>query len=172
MKVMFKLCLMSTAVAFLSGCAVIQYEHPTTEDAAKLTFANASGGTLVVDGYVDSKLCQGLLNLSEKSKRWVNLSDSPTEEVTLRPNEELSFSFSYARHPNTCRLVGTFTPRERGRYTATFSADHDSCYMTMTVIENGRQVVEKSFRGRKTKTKIFASNDLECLPETPKESAR
>lgn len=157
----------------LAGCALIQlvqYEHPSAENAAKLTFINNSGGTLVIDGFVDSQLCTGLLNLSEKSKRWVNLSDVASEEVTLRPSEELSFSLNYMRHPDTCHLVGTFTPRERGRYTLTFATDHSRCYMTMTSLENGKEVVEKSFRGRKTRKQHFSPSESGCEPEPPRQS--
>lgn len=159
----------------LAGCALVQlvqYEHPTDDNAAKLTFVNASGGTLVIDGFVDSQACTGLLNLSEKSKRWVNLSDVESEQVTLRPNEELSFSFNYSRHPDICHLVGTFTPRERGRYIATFAIDHSSCSISMTSVENGKEVVEKSFRGRKTRKQHFSPSESACEPEFPRQSSQ
>jgi len=142
-----KFCAVLLGTLSAVGCTS-PYVQPNGPDVASLTFENGAPARVEVKGFkVGSDCSGGVLRLAPSA-----LQPSEQSQIKVVPDQPFSFFFSYSVANKYCVMPGTFVPKARQRYVASFGADAERCYVGMQVITAGGPVKEASFRLRKFTT--------------------
>jgi hypothetical protein len=150
----------------LSGCAVMQYEHPEDPAAPTVTFINNSRADVAVLGFADAATCRNQINISKKTSRYMDLPSGKSEQIQIRSDEVFSFLVSMRSFPNECFMVGTLIPSRSNNYTASIFYDGKMCYVSVMRLQDGIEVPDKAFIPRVFKMP-FSSSFPACADKLP-----
>ena len=146
------------ALGALSGCAVMQYDHPADPAAPSVTFVNHSKANVAVFGYKDAAACIKQINISKQSSRYMDLPPGKSEQIRVRPNEPFSFLVSMSAFPKECFMIGTLIPSPSNSYTASISYDNQRCYLSVKRLQDGVEVPDSAFIPRVFKMPLTDSS--------------
>jgi|GEM_PF-4782215 len=164
---MIRLMLISlVALGALSGCAAIQYEHPTDPAAPSVTFLNKSKVEISVYGYKDANACIKQINISKQNSRNISLSPGKSEKINVRFNEPFSFLVGLNDFPKECFMIGTIIPSPSNNYIVDINYDGKVCYMLPKRLQDGIEVSDSSFLPRVFK-RPFTDSYSACADKLP-----
>jgi len=154
------------AIFMLSGCAVMQYEHPEDPAAPTVTFVNHSKADVAVLGFADAATCKNQINISKRTSRYMDLPTGKSEQIRIRSDEAFSFLISMRSFPKECFMVGTLTPSRSSNYTASIYYDGKMCYASVMRLQDGVEVPDKTFVPRVFKMP-FSGSFSACADKLP-----
>ncbi|WP_156970594.1 hypothetical protein [Andreprevotia chitinilytica] len=149
------------ALVFLVLCGCVstpKYVEPTQSDAATLRFINKSDGYFAPLWFVNAKDCSGGIQGFTTDASKVLIGKNSFKAMKIEPNKAFSFWISYTTKPGMatlpdkdkmyCKIIGTFTPKSSGSYSATVTSTSTTCSVSLTETVDGVERPDPSFEKR------------------------